>query len=132
MADTKLIYRAKIKLKVLVGGNNVTVLFFFFLEGAMRQVSRISSISTESRTSQGSVKGITTDLDEVDYDAVVPQASMIDILRFNSPEWLIICIACIGSIVMGTAMPVFAILFGNILGVSNLKDSPKVNKIIAK
>lgn len=131
MADTKLIYRAKIKLNVLVGGNNVTVLFFFF-KGAMRQVSRISSISTESRTSQGSVKGITTDLDEVDYDAVVPTASMIDILRFNSPEWLIICIACIGSIVMGTAMPIFSILFGNILGVSNLKDSPQVNKIIAK
>lgn len=130
MADTKLIYRAKIKFKVLV--RQYCECFFFFLEGAMRQVSRVSSISTESRTSVASAKGITTDLDEVDYDDVVPTASMLDILRFNSPEWLIICIACIGSIVMGTAMPVFAILFGNILGVSNLKLPPQVNKIIAK
>lgn len=44
--------------------------------------------------------------------------SVVEVMKMNSPEWPHILIGCIGAIVMGCAMPVFAVLFGSILGVS--------------
>ena len=40
-----------------------------------------------------------------------------ELMRRNSPEWYYIVIGCISSVIIGFAMPVFALLFGNILGV---------------
>jgi hypothetical protein len=48
-----------------------------------------------------------------------PPVSMMKILKKNMPEWPYILIGSLGSIVMGFAMPIFGILFGDILGVSN-------------
>nr|CAD7429698.1 unnamed protein product [Timema monikensis] len=44
-------------------------------------------------------------------------SSMMEVLRHNKPEWLYILIGSMCSIVMGASMPVFAILFGDILGI---------------
>lgn len=46
--------------------------------------------------------------------------SLMKIMRSNSPEWLEVTIGCITSLIMGCAMPVFAILFGDVIGVRNL------------
>jgi hypothetical protein len=48
-----------------------------------------------------------------------PPVSMMMILNKNMPEWPLILIGSLGSIVMGCAMPIFGVLFGDILGVSN-------------
>lgn len=40
-----------------------------------------------------------------------------ELMRRNSPEWHYITVGCIGSVIIGFAMPVFSLLFGNILGV---------------
>lgn len=46
--------------------------------------------------------------------------SLWDVVKMNSKEWPQITIGCIGSLIAGGAMPVFAVLFGEIIGVSNL------------
>lgn len=37
----------------------------------------------------------------------------------NAPEWEYILVGCIASIVMGCSMPAFAVIFGDIIGVSD-------------
>lgn len=44
--------------------------------------------------------------------------SVVEVMKMNAPEWPQILVGCIGAIVMGCSMPVFAVLFGSILGVS--------------
>ncbi|XP_059085287.1 ATP-dependent translocase ABCB1-like isoform X5 [Tigriopus californicus] len=52
----------------------------------------------------------------------LPKVSMIRILKANSPEWPYMLIGLIASIIMGASMPVYAILFGEVLGV--LSEDP--------
>ncbi|XP_022900124.1 ATP-dependent translocase ABCB1 [Onthophagus taurus] len=54
---------------------------------------------------------------DTDDDSDVSNASLTSIMKMNSTEWPQILIGCITSVIMGCAMPVFAILFGEILGV---------------
>nr|CAD7571680.1 unnamed protein product [Timema californicum] len=49
------------------------------------------------------------------------KSSMMEVLRLNKQEWPYIMIGCICSIIMGCAFPIFAVLFGEILGVSILR-----------
>lgn len=44
--------------------------------------------------------------------------SMWEALQLNSKEWPQILIGSISSLIMGSAMPIFAVLFGNIIAVS--------------
>jgi hypothetical protein len=41
-------------------------------------------------------------------------------MRYNAPEWHIIVIGCICSIIYGGFQPISGILYGSILGVSSL------------
>ncbi|KAK4872476.1 hypothetical protein RN001_014505 [Aquatica leii] len=63
-------------------------------------------------------------LDEI--KKVKTPSSVLGILRFNKPETWNIVVGCITSIIMGAAMPVFAILFGSILGILSLKNDDEV------
>nr|CAD7429696.1 unnamed protein product [Timema monikensis] len=45
------------------------------------------------------------------------KSSMMEVLRLNKQEWPYIMIGCICSIIMGCAFPIFAVLFGEILGI---------------
>lgn len=40
-------------------------------------------------------------------------------MKMNSTEWWQILLGCLASIAAGAGMPIFAILFGEILGVSS-------------
>lgn len=44
-------------------------------------------------------------------------SAMVPIMRLNKPEWPQITCGCISSVIMGCAMPLFAVLFGEIIGV---------------
>ncbi|KAK5640086.1 hypothetical protein RI129_010897 [Pyrocoelia pectoralis] len=44
-------------------------------------------------------------------------SSLWAIMKYNSPEWWIIVLGCIGAIVTGAGMPVYAIVFGDVMGV---------------
>lgn len=43
--------------------------------------------------------------------------NLFSVLKENTPEWPQISVGCVASLIMGAAMPVFAILFGDIIQV---------------
>nr|CAD7261440.1 unnamed protein product [Timema shepardi] len=60
------------------------------------------------------------------------KSSMMEVLRLNKQEWPYIMIGCICSIIMGCAFPIFAVLFGEILGVSILRCLDDASEIRSK
>ena len=54
------------------------------------------------------------------YNDKEQSISLIEIMKSNSPEWLEVTVGCITSLIMGCAMPVFAVLFGDVIGVRHL------------
>lgn len=44
--------------------------------------------------------------------------SITRLLKMNGPEWVFILIGCIAAIIVGASLPAFAILFGEVYGVS--------------
>ncbi|EDW61888.1 ATP-dependent translocase ABCB1 [Drosophila virilis] len=50
------------------------------------------------------------------------------IMKLNKPEWMQITVGCICSIIMGFAMPVFAMLFGSILQVMESENDDYVRE----
>ena len=50
----------------------------------------------------------------------LPEVDAMRVIKMNLPEWPYILLGLLGSIVMGGAMPVYAILFGEVLGVLKL------------
>ncbi|QQP35298.1 p-glycoprotein, partial [Caligus rogercresseyi] len=44
------------------------------------------------------------------------QIGFLSVLRENSNEWIYILVGCLASVVMGASMPVYAHLFGEVLG----------------
>ncbi|XP_017069092.1 ATP-dependent translocase ABCB1 [Drosophila eugracilis] len=48
---------------------------------------------------------------------------MNEVMKMSKPEWLQITVGCISSVIMGCAMPIFAVLFGSILQVLSVKDN---------
>jgi hypothetical protein len=78
-------------------------------------VSRTSSTGSVSHTHEDEASPLVDDAEEEEP----PQISMLTILKKNMPEWPYILLGSVGSLVVGFAMPIFGVLFGNIIGVSN-------------
>ncbi|KAH8371803.1 hypothetical protein KR093_008900 [Drosophila rubida] len=53
---------------------------------------------------------------------------MMGVMRMNQTEWPQITIGCVSSIIMGCAMPVFALLFGSIIQVMQSPDDDYVRE----
>lgn len=53
-------------------------------------------------------------LQEEQYDAPLSR-----IIALNKPEWLHVLVGCIAATAVGCALPLFAILFGEVYGVSS-------------
>ncbi|XP_024941153.1 multidrug resistance protein 2 [Cephus cinctus] len=67
--------------------------------------------------------------DQKEVDASKNQTvSIYDIIRLNSPEWPFIAFACITSIIVGASTPLFAVLFGDILGVLSQTDTDAIRR----
>ncbi|BFG04641.1 ATP-dependent translocase ABCB1 [Drosophila madeirensis] len=48
---------------------------------------------------------------------------MAEVMKMSRPEWAQITVGCISSVIMGCAMPIFAVLFGSILQVLSVKNN---------
>ncbi|XP_026840827.1 multidrug resistance protein 1A [Drosophila persimilis] len=48
---------------------------------------------------------------------------MAEVMKMNKPEWAQVTVGCISSVIMGCAMPIFAVLFGSILQVLSVKNN---------
>ncbi|CAH1380444.1 unnamed protein product [Tenebrio molitor] len=44
-------------------------------------------------------------------------SSIISILKLNRPEWFYILVGCVASVITGSALPVYGLVFGDIIGV---------------
>ncbi|KAM8712490.1 hypothetical protein ACLKA7_012923 [Drosophila subpalustris] len=53
---------------------------------------------------------------------------LLGIMKMNKPEWPQIAVGCVSSIIMGCAMPVFALLFGSIIQVMQSPDDDYVRE----
>ncbi|KRT86174.1 AAA protein, partial [Oryctes borbonicus] len=51
---------------------------------------------------------------------------VFEILKLNSPEWYFIFIGCIGAIISGASIPLYSIVFGDIVGVLSHTDNEYV------
>ena len=51
-----------------------------------------------------------------DTEEAVPRVSPWGILKMNGPEWPLMVVGTLASAAMGSLMPVFAFLFGEMLG----------------
>merc|ERR1719483_1975780 len=58
----------------------------------------------------------------------LPQIKMIRILKKNRPEFIYILIGVLSSCGMGAVMPLFAVIFGDILGVLGYEDIDKARE----
>lgn len=79
----------------------------------MSIVSRASSTGSDIHTHEEERSPVVADAEEEEP----PPISMMTILKKNMPEYPYILLGSFGSIVIGFAMPLFAVLFGDILGV---------------
>ncbi|XP_049809971.1 ATP-dependent translocase ABCB1-like [Schistocerca nitens] len=63
------------------------------------------------------------------YAEQPPQpVGVLEVMRLNSPEWPQLAIGTVFSIVAGCAMPVFAVLFGDVIGTLSLQDGDQMRK----
>ncbi|XP_003391671.2 PREDICTED: phosphatidylcholine translocator ABCB4-like, partial [Amphimedon queenslandica] len=50
-------------------------------------------------------------------DGVIPEVSLLRIIKANSKEWWLIALGLLGSVILGFIYPVFALIFGEILDI---------------
>jgi len=90
----------------------------------MSTVSRTSSTGSASHTHEDERTPMVEDAEEEEP----PPISMLTILKKNMPEWPYILMGSVGAIVTGFAMPIFGVLFGDIIGVMALEDNDAVRE----
>lgn len=61
--------------------------------------------------------------DDEDVDTFSP---VWEILKLNSPEWFYIFLGCVGAIIAGASLPLYSIVFGDIVGVLSHADNDYV------
>ena len=80
-------------------------------------IARAGSTRTSKR-SKKSVVRMESEMSVVpELEEELVQVDSLRIIKMNSKEWPYILVGILGSIVMGGAMPVYAILFGEVLGI---------------
>lgn len=57
---------------------------------------------------------------EIEDTPVIPSKikAMFEVMKINKPEWLAILVGCLASVLNGAALPVYSIVFGDVIGVS--------------
>ena len=95
-----------------------------FVRRASRRLSRQMSAAKTGRE-----RDVTTGtLKEEDTDEDLPKIQMMRIMKRNSPEYIYIFIGVVMSCAMGAVMPLFGVVFGEILGVLSYEDTDKARE----
>lgn len=69
------------------------------------------------RLSNASDKIATSVTSYSNEDEGLQKMRLWDIVKLNSEEWVQILLGCVSSLIIGAVMPIFAVLFGEIVGV---------------
>lgn len=94
-----------------------------FVRRSSRRLSRQMSVIKTGRERNDTVGTLK------DEDENLPKIQMWRIMKRNSPEYVYIFIGVIMSCAMGAVMPLFGIIFGDILGVLSYPDQDPENGI---
>ncbi|KAF2354674.1 ABC transporter type 1 transmembrane domain [Trinorchestia longiramus] len=83
-----------------------------------------SAVSTRSRSIHSAHKRVSTIVPESakKKKEEQPTLPMRKILKANQPEWPLILLGVIGSMIMGSSTPIYAVLFGDVLGTLSVAD----------
>jgi hypothetical protein len=80
------------------------------LNGVVNNVAKVSETAMIESTSEENL--------DKDVQETTGGSSIISILKVNRPEWFYISVGCITSVITGSALPVYGLVFGDIIGVS--------------
>ena len=87
----------------------------FVLE--IKQLYNLLSFRRESKTRRSSQRKVSfKEVEEIPEDKDLPEVDTLRIFRMNAKEWPFILGGGVASLVMGASMPVYAVLFGEVLG----------------
>ena len=81
---------------------------------SIKRRSSATSISSRKKSIKG---GTNTEVVEEDDDEDIEIVPLTKIMKVNSKEWPIIVFGVIGAAIQGCSTPLYAILFGEVLGV---------------
>ena len=89
---------------------------------------QIDTIKLEEVQTKGAKRKGMTLVDGKKEEDELPKIQISRLLKRNSPEWFYISIGAIASFLMGATMPIFSILFGDVLGVLGYADTTKARE----
>uniref|UniRef100_UPI00358FF9D4 bile salt export pump n=1 Tax=Myxine glutinosa TaxID=7769 RepID=UPI00358FF9D4 len=96
------------------------------IEDAAKILLRERSLRSKQR------EMVVTEVQDDEEEEYVPPASMIRILKYNSPEWSYMLIGAFGAAINGGINPTFAVLFSEILGTFTLPTETEQNMMVGK
>uniref|UniRef100_A0A1X7UDM9 Uncharacterized protein n=2 Tax=Amphimedon queenslandica TaxID=400682 RepID=A0A1X7UDM9_AMPQE len=96
-----------------IGAGVVTGVIASIFVGRMAVPLALGAAALASGASAQSLSG---DMKEED-DGVIPEVSLLRIIKANSKEWWLIALGLLGSVILGFIYPVFALIFGEILDI---------------
>ncbi|XP_059476187.1 ATP-dependent translocase ABCB1 [Neocloeon triangulifer] len=73
-------------------------------------------VSESSSTHSAEVEAYIPVKEEKLKEEVAPKVPLLKIMQTNKPEWLYITLGCITAALVGFSMPLFSVIFGDILG----------------
>ncbi|KAK4872648.1 hypothetical protein RN001_014677 [Aquatica leii] len=83
-------------------------------------------ISVDFKSKSPSITSTPKDILEENNNETIT-SSLWAIMKYNSPEWWAIIIGSISSVITGAGMPIYAIVFGDILGVLASNDDDYIS-----
>lgn len=57
--------------------------------------------------------------DDYEVDGTKVKA-VLEVIKLNKPEWMEIVVGCMASVLTGAALPVYSLVFGDVVGVCRL------------
>ncbi|KAL4712175.1 hypothetical protein ACJJTC_011036 [Scirpophaga incertulas] len=93
-----------------------------FRESMMRGSKRMGSISSGNVV----LPEILSDEDDEDAKGGIPEVSSLALLRLNAPEWPLLLLGGLASLLVGATMPTFAFLLSKIYGMFATADADAV------
>ncbi|XP_046995059.1 ATP-dependent translocase ABCB1-like [Schistocerca americana] len=93
--------------------------------GERPDLQRLVSVRSEASSMACSDAGAAESQPEAPEEKV-PDVGVATVLRLNAPEWHLLVTGTVGAIIESAGFPVFAVLFGDVLGVLSLPDPDDV------
>ncbi|KAJ3619098.1 hypothetical protein MTP99_005885 [Tenebrio molitor] len=97
---------------VVSQGINETEEVFTENKEVLNGVNNVAKVSETAMIETTSEEKLDKDVQET-----TGGSSIISILKVNSPEWFYISVGCITSVITGSALPLYGLVYGDIIGV---------------